>query len=214
MASSSVLARGASAWLFLRAPRMRACFTVSHTRAFSLVDRVPGAPQEEAAPVVEKVSVQWTVGDEQSTSKKCDPYEQGGKHLLREQAEENRTQVPSARGTGQLLEGLDQASSRSPRPESRCLKRGGGACRCRTGSSTMLPGRSRASAAQPHTLSLSLYYLVSNFVRPGSFPLRSLRVRNTMWVMQSHRTRLGQTQRTIFDPNPNPNPHPDHTLTA
>lgn len=95
MAKISVLARGGASWLFLRAPRLHAGFTASRARAFSLVDRVPGgAPQQEAAPAAEKVSVQWTVGDEQSTSKKCDPYEQGGKHLTREQAEANRTQVP------------------------------------------------------------------------------------------------------------------------
>ena len=112
--ASSVLARGAS-WLFLRAPRgcpilpvngskglgrVRAGLTASHARSFSLVDRVPGegAPvADPPPPQAEKVSVQWTVGDEQSTSKKCDPYEQGGKHLSREQAEENRTQVPSPR---------------------------------------------------------------------------------------------------------------------
>ena len=37
----------------------------------------------------------WTVGDEQSTSKKCDPYEQGGKPLSGEEAERLRSmQVP------------------------------------------------------------------------------------------------------------------------
>lgn len=37
----------------------------------------------------------WTVGDEQSTSKKCDPYEQGGKPLGPEESERLRSgQVP------------------------------------------------------------------------------------------------------------------------
>lgn len=76
---------------FARTPLVRASTeTISFSaRGFSMVERVPGAAQQE-----EKTTAQWTVGDAQSTSKKCDPYEQGGKYLSREQAEANRAQVP------------------------------------------------------------------------------------------------------------------------
>lgn len=51
---------------------------------------VIGAKQPPAAK-----GANWTVGDEKSTSKKCDPYEQGGKPLDKVEAEKLRSeQVP------------------------------------------------------------------------------------------------------------------------
>jgi pterin-4a-carbinolamine dehydratase len=51
---------------------------------------VIGAKQPPAAK-----GASWTVGDEKSTSKKCDPYEQGGKPLDQDEAEKLRSeQVP------------------------------------------------------------------------------------------------------------------------
>lgn len=52
--------------------------------------RSPGAEKQGG----EGTGPQWTVGDEVTYSKKCDPYEQGGLPLSNEEVDKIRTQVP------------------------------------------------------------------------------------------------------------------------